>query len=49
MTDKAKVIGASTPEATATRFPLLAKQLPQARGELYQTDNMLSALHRWAR
>lgn len=41
MTDKAYVIGVSTPEANAARFPLLPPQLPQAMGELYQTDNIV--------
>ena len=37
MTDEACVIGASTPEGNAARFP---KDLPQAMGELYQAENI---------
>jgi len=40
MTDEARVIGASTPEGNAARFPLLPKDLPQSMGELYQAENI---------
>ena len=40
MTDKARVIGASTNEGNTARFPLLPKELSIAMQEIYQTDNI---------
>ena len=40
MTDKARVIGASTPEGNAARFPMFPKDLPKAMQELYQAENI---------
>jgi len=53
MKDKARVIGAYTPDGHVARFPLLPKELSIAMQEIYQTDNILtpffSPVFKWSK
>lgn len=47
MMDKARVIGASTPEVNEKRMTLLPKQLSLAMSELYQGENIAGGESSW--
>ncbi len=53
MKDKARVIGAYTPDGHVARFPLLPKELSIEMQEIYQTDNILtpffSPVFKWSK